>query len=60
MRNLPDGTVEAALGETGAVISMVEWAGRGPRSAVVDAIDVYDEELEDLTGFEIRPSVWRA
>jgi acylphosphatase len=35
---------------------MVEWARRGPRTALVDAVEVYEEEPEYLTGFEIRPS----
>ncbi len=60
MRNLPDGTVEAAFeGEPDAVARMVEWARQGPSTALVEAVDVYDEEPENLTTFEIRPSPWR-
>jgi len=55
VRNLPDGTVEAVLeGEPGPVDRMVAWAGRGPRQAIVDGLDVIEEAPEGLTGFEIR------
>ena len=60
VRNLPDGSVEAAFeGTPDAVGRLVEWARRGPRTALVEAVDVYDEEPEQLAGFEIRPSPWR-
>ena len=56
VRNLPDGRVEAAFeGTPDAVARLVEWAGRGPRAAIVKTVDVYDEEPENLAGFEIRP-----
>jgi acylphosphatase len=55
VRNLPDGRVEAAFeGGAEAVARLIDWAGRGPRGAVVEAVDVYDEEPENLSGFEIR------
>jgi acylphosphatase len=57
VRNLPDGSVEAAFeGPPEAVARMVEWAGHGPPTAFVDAIDTYDEEPENLTDFRIRPT----
>jgi len=60
VRNLPDGNVEAAFeGSPDSVAQMVEWARHGPRTALVDTVEVYDEEPEYLTGFEIRPSPWR-
>jgi len=60
VRNLPDGRVEAAFeGSADAVARMVEWARQGPRTALVDGVEEFDEEPEDLTGFEIRPSLWR-
>jgi acylphosphatase len=61
VRNLPDGSVEAAFeGAPDAVGHMVEWAKHGPRTAFVEAVDVYEEQPEHLPGFEIRPSLWRA
>lgn len=57
VRNLPDGRVEAAFeGPSDAVGRMVDWARGGPLTARVDAVDVYEEEPESLTAFEIRPS----
>jgi acylphosphatase len=57
VRNLPDGRVEAAFeGPPDAVARVVEWAGHGPPTAFVDTVDSYDEEPEDLKGFEIRPT----
>ena len=61
VRNLPDGRVEAAFeGSLDAVVRMVEWASHGPRTAFVESVEEFDEEPEELTGFEIRPSPWRA
>ena len=60
VRNRPDGSVEAAFeGAPDAVARLVEWARHGPRTALVDAVDVFEEEPEHLSGFEIRPSPWR-
>ena len=57
VRNLPDGSVEAALeGTPDAVTRLVEWVNHGPPTAQVDRVDVYDEQPERLTGFEIRPT----
>ena len=59
VRNLPDGTVEAAFeGDAGQVGRLVAWAGRGPRQAVVDRVQEIEEEPEGLTGFEIRATPW--
>jgi acylphosphatase len=55
VRNNPDGTVEAVFeGEPEAVASLVRFAGQGPRGAVVERIDVTDEEPEGLSGFALR------
>jgi acylphosphatase len=60
VRNLPDGTVEAAFeGEVGGVERLVAWAHDGPPTAIVDSVDVHEEEPEGLAGFEIRPTPWR-
>jgi acylphosphatase len=53
-RNNPDGSVEAAFeGLEDAVEAMVRFAREGPRGAVVESVDVRDEEPEGLTGFRI-------
>jgi acylphosphatase len=55
VRNTPDGTVEAVFeGEEDAVESMVRWSGDGPRGAVVERLEVADEEPEGLAEFRIR------
>jgi acylphosphatase len=61
VRNLPDGSVEATFeGAPESVDRLVAWARHGPPTAFVDDVDVYDEEPENLAGFEIRPTPWRA
>jgi acylphosphatase len=53
--NRPDGTVEAAFeGEPEAVDSLVCFCSEGPRGAVVDQVDVADEEPEGLSRFAVR------
>ena len=53
--NRPDGTVEAVFeGEPEAVDSLVRFCREGPRGAVVDRLDVADEELEALTRFAVH------
>ena len=54
VRNLPDGTVEAVFeGERERVQSMVDWCGRGPAGARVEAVDVSWEEPEGASGFAV-------
>ena len=54
-RNLPDGTVEAVFeGEREAVDRLVDFMRDGPRGARVDWVDVVAEDLEGLTGFDVR------
>ena len=58
VRNRRDGTVEAAFeGPPDAVARLVEWARTGPPTALVDTVDTYDEDPQNLTGFEIRPTI---
>ncbi len=53
--NRPDGTVEVVLeGEAEAVESLVRWCEQGPRGAVVDRVDVTEEQPEGLRGFATR------
>jgi len=53
--NRPDGTVEAVFeGEPGAVDSLVRFSREGPRGAVVDRVEVVEEEPEGLRSFGIR------
>jgi acylphosphatase len=54
VRNCPDGTVEAVFeGEADAVESMIRWCREGPRGAVVEGVDVTEEEPEGLEEFRI-------
>jgi len=53
--NRSDGAVEAVFeGDGDAVESLVEYCREGPRSASVEDVEVFDEEPEGLSGFEIR------
>ena len=55
VRNNPDGTVEAVFeGDTDAVESIQRFCEEGPRGAVVDRVEVAEEEPEGLDGFRIR------
>ena len=55
VRNNRDGTVEAVFeGEPEAVERLVSFVHEGPRGAVVERVDVVDEEDEGLSGFAIR------
>jgi acylphosphatase len=55
VRNRGDGTVEGVFeGEAAQVATMVAWAGRGPEQALVDRVDVFEEDPEGLVGFEVR------
>jgi acylphosphatase len=54
IRNTPEGTVEAVFeGEPEAVESLISWSREGPRGAVVERVEVADEEPEGLTEFRI-------
>ena len=58
VRNRGDGTVEAlAIGATAAVETFVAWAHRGPSNARVSHVEVFEAALEQLTGFEQRPTL---
>jgi acylphosphatase len=50
-----DGAVEAVFeGETDAVERLVRFAHEGPRGAHVEDVEVTQEEVEGLSGFEVR------
>ena len=54
VRNNPDGTVEAVFeGEADAVDAMVRFAREGPRGAIVERVDVIEEEPQGLSGFGV-------
>ena len=54
-RNNRDGTVEAVFeGSVSAVEQLVDLSRQGPRGAKVDRVEVFPEEPEGLTGFQIR------
>jgi len=54
-RNRADGSVEAVFeGAPDAVESLVRLCREGPRGAVVERVEVVDEEPEDLSGFAVR------
>jgi acylphosphatase len=53
--NRPDGAVEAVFeGDAAAVDELVRFASGGPRGADVSDVEVFDEEPEGLSGFEVR------
>ena len=53
--NRVDGSVEMVFeGDDAAVAEMVEWAGRGPAHAVVDSVDVVEEQPRGEVGFRVR------
>lgn len=55
VRNLPDGSVEAVFeGSPEGVERAVEWARSGPERADVTSLDVFAENPEGLSGFEVR------
>ncbi|GHJ49478.1 acylphosphatase [Catellatospora sp. TT07R-123] len=57
VRNRPDRSVEAVFeGPAEAVADLVGWTRVGPELAIVDRVDVHDEPVEGLTGFDIRPT----
>ena len=53
-RNRADGTLEAVFeGEPEAVESLVRTCRDGPRGAEVERVDVFEEEPEGLTRFDV-------
>ena len=54
VRNNRDGTVEAVLeGDPGSVDRLVDFCHAGPRGAIVERVDVTDEQPEGTTGFRV-------
>jgi acylphosphatase len=54
VRNTPEGTVEAVFeGDADAVESLVRFAHEGPRGAVVERVEVAEEDPEALTEFQV-------
>ena len=55
VRNLPDGTVEAAFeGPPDAVESMIAWCHGGTAWAEVESVEVTDEQPKGDTGFSVE------
>jgi acylphosphatase len=55
VRNLPDGTVEAAFeGPPDAVQSMIAWCHGGTDWADVESVEVTDEQPKGDTGFSVE------
>jgi len=53
-RNRGDGTLEAVFeGEPEAVDSLIRLCREGPRGAEVERVDVFEEEPEGLTRFDV-------
>jgi acylphosphatase len=56
VRNRADGAVEAVLeGGSDAVESLVRWCARGPRGALVEHVEVTEEQPEGLRSFSVSP-----
>jgi acylphosphatase len=55
VRNCPDGRVDAHIeGEKAAVEQLIELLHRGSPSAQVEDVHLWDVELFDFDGFEVR------
>ncbi len=55
VRNCSDGTVEAVFeGSHEAVEELIAWCRRGSSRAAVERVDVIEEPVEELTGFDVR------
>jgi acylphosphatase len=55
VRNNWDGTVEAVFeGEPEAVERLVDLCRLGPRGAVVERLEVFDEDPEGIAGFSVH------
>jgi acylphosphatase len=53
-RNLPDGRVEVVLeGPPDEVAAVLAWLRQGPAYARVETVEVTEEPMEGLRGFEI-------
>ena len=53
--NTPEGTVEAVFeGDPEGVESLVRFVHAGPRGAIVERVEVAEEEAEGLTEFRVR------
>jgi acylphosphatase len=59
VRNLDSGAVEAVFqGSKAAIEDMLRWCNEGPSGAYVRQVRVsWDEPLEELASFEIRPTI---
>jgi acylphosphatase len=54
-RNNPDGTFEAVFeGDVEPVERLVAFCHEGPRGAVVERVEVFDEEPDGVGGFAVR------
>ena len=58
VRNLDSGDVEAVFeGHRSRVVDMIKWCEDGPPGSYVRECNVsWDEPLEHLSGFQIRPT----
>jgi acylphosphatase len=55
VRNLPDGTVEAAFeGDPDDVQAMIAWSHGGTDWAEVESVEVTDEQPKGDTGFSVE------
>jgi acylphosphatase len=55
VRNTWEGSVEAVFeGRPEAVQRLVDFVHRGPPSAVVERVEVFEEDEEGLAGFSVR------
>jgi acylphosphatase len=54
-RNTGEGTVEAVFeGPPEAVERLVAFVHRGPSGALVERVEMFEEDEEGLTGFSVR------
>jgi acylphosphatase len=54
VRNRSDGAVEAVFeGDDDAVAALIRWCGTGPRSALVESVEVAEEDPTGETGFAV-------
>jgi acylphosphatase len=55
VRNCPDGRVDAHIeGAEAAVVQLIERLRRGPQSAHVEDVHLWDVDLFDFEDFEVR------